>query len=177
MVANSEARRPWFLKLKAKEISDPVEAEILLRGVFLMVARLIEKKITLEQATLWSIEMIHNDMNNYRSALCFHAGYHSNSEEDKVQHREYVAERFFHSVARYILREKRWWFNHPRWHFWHWSFQIHPLQNIRRRLFDRCSHCGGRFAKNETPIGTWSGDKIFHSNCDQQSKVSLAVAK
>lgn len=66
-----------------------------------------------------------------------------------------------------ILRWTRPWYRHPRWHVWHWRLQVHPWQKIRRRLFDRCAECGGHFGWNESPIGTWGGDRIWHSRCDR----------
>jgi len=65
-----------------------------------------------------------------------------------------------------ILRHLRPWYKHPRWHIHHWKIQIEPLQRIRRFLFDRCCLCGKRFKYNETPLGNWDGDKIWHQSCD-----------
>lgn len=59
------------------------------------------------------------------------------------------------------------WQLHPRWHFWHWRIQVHPLQLAWRWLFRRCAVCKGRFAYNEEVIGSWSGDKIWHDKCDK----------
>lgn len=69
---------------------------------------------------------------------------------------------------------RRWW-QHPRWHFWHWKFQIHPIQYFKRWAFSRCHYCGGRFAWCESPIslGWHSGGprwfrsevKILHQDC------------
>ena len=64
----------------------------------------------------------------------------------------------FACVHRAYLRSRRPWWKHPRWHFWHWSFQIHPWQQLRRRLFDRCVECGKPFV-GESPISTkWHSD-------------------
>lgn len=57
------------------------------------------------------------------------------------------------------------WYRHPRWHVWHWRLQVHPLQKLKRRLFTRCDHCRKPFGWNESPIGTWGGDKVWHSKC------------
>lgn len=74
------------------------------------------------------------------------------------------------------------WWRHPRWHFWHWSIQIHPLQRLRRRLLTRCEKCGKGFSKGESPIGQWSsppnrwfeflrGERgLWHFDCDDTSK-------
>ena len=44
-----------------------------------------------------------------------------------------------------------------RWHVHHWSIQIHPLQTVRRWLFDRCAECGHRFPFGYSPV-TFSWD-------------------
>lgn len=72
---------------------------------------------------------------------------------------------FFMTVFRCWQRFNRPWYKHPRWHFWHWRFQIHPLQKLSRRLFTRCEECGKPFGWNESPVGTWGGDKVWHSAC------------
>lgn len=63
-----------------------------------------------------------------------------------------------------------------RWHVWHWEFQCHPLQDIKRFLFTRCRVCGGRFKWKEGGLGTWHGtgplwfrsEQLTHMNglCD-----------
>lgn len=70
-------------------------------------------------------------------------------------------------VYGWILRQTRPWWKHPRWHFWHWKLQIHPFQLLWRFLFVRCSKCHGRFKYGETPIGTQSGNAVWHSKCDE----------
>jgi hypothetical protein len=71
---------------------------------------------------------------------------------------------FFFSVYRVYRRFHRPWYKHPRWHFWHWSIQLHPLQNLKRRFWLKCSRCGKRGFK-DTPIGNWSGTERWHSTC------------
>jgi len=73
-------------------------------------------------------------------------------------------------IYSYIMRDLRPWYKHPRWHIHHWRIQIHPLQKILRYLFVRCCKCGKRFGYNETPYGSWYGDKVFHSSCDDSCK-------
>jgi hypothetical protein len=83
------------------------------------------------------------------------------------------------------------WFNrknkkfriHPRFHFWHWSFQVCPLQTLKRFLFSRCGVCGKRFTWKESSgcvlACDWSGDgpgwfrnreRIMHFRCDNTRK-------
>ncbi len=65
---------------------------------------------------------------------------------------------------------------HPRWHFWHWRIQIHPLQDFKRWAFSHCCKCGGRFKFGESVTSTnWSSSGplwfrsqkfIYHSHHD-----------
>lgn len=63
-----------------------------------------------------------------------------------------------------------------RWHVHHWKIQIHPLQQLRRRLFTRCEVCGGRSTKTDSvnfsqqwdrPRGHWwQGETgLAHMEC------------
>lgn len=63
-----------------------------------------------------------------------------------------------------IMRKDRPWYKHPRWHFWHWSFQFHPWQDLKRRYWDKCSGCGKRGFK-AAAIGEWSGNRRWHKEC------------
>lgn len=68
-----------------------------------------------------------------------------------------------------ILRKNRKWYQHPRWHIRHWKIQFHPIQNLKRRYWDKCCVCGKRGFKSSA-IGDWSGTKIWHQECDITSK-------
>ncbi len=80
------------------------------------------------------------------------------------------------SFANQYLRLTRPWWRHPRWHFWHWRFQLHPWQTLRRWLFSRCQGCGKRFAWGYSPLSTsWdpappklfrSERHVYHFNCE-----------
>lgn len=74
-------------------------------------------------------------------------------------------ERLIRCVLRSYRRNRRRWWQHPRWHVRHWKIQIHFLQQLRRWLFDRCANCGGRFAWGYCPTGEWSGKRVWHSDC------------
>lgn len=65
-----------------------------------------------------------------------------------------------------ILRKEQKWYRHPRWHIWHWKIQIHPLQKLKRRYWDKCCKCGKRGFYNDSAMGNWSGDAIWHQKCD-----------
>lgn len=68
------------------------------------------------------------------------------------------------------------WSGHWRWHVHHWRLQVHPLQDLRRRLLTRCEWCGGRQGKRDavdhslqweredTPW--WRGERgLYHHDC------------
>ena len=75
---------------------------------------------------------------------------------------------------RIFKKLKRPWYEHPKWHFWHWSLQIHPWQKLKRFIFDRCGVCGRGFKWGYAPIGVYSkkvknqwvsGHSILHHSC------------
>jgi hypothetical protein len=81
----------------------------------------------------------------------------------------------FLTVYRCYLRFNRPWYKHPRWHFWHWRFQIHDWQALRRWLLTRCASCGKRFTYGYSPVSHSWGSKrpkflcgeegLYHSDC------------
>lgn len=75
-----------------------------------------------------------------------------------------------------ILRKKRKWYQHPKWHIHHWRIQFHPLQRLKRRYWDKCSICGKRGFK-ESAHSSWGGDKIWHKQCDDSTKISIRPKK
>lgn len=59
-----------------------------------------------------------------------------------------------------VLRWSRPWYRHPRWHVWHWRFQVHPWQQFRRWAFTRCAGCGKRFGWGYAPVKHgWHSEK------------------
>lgn len=74
-------------------------------------------------------------------------------------------ERLLILVARCYLRYHRQWWQHPKWHVHHWSIDIHFISKIKRWLFTRCDHCHKRFGWNETLVGNWGGEKLWHQGC------------
>lgn len=162
MLASDEARDPWFASLRAKSNPNPLECEAYIRGAILLMSRCMENRgqlrrpVTVEEATKWAIVLTHSPMDNFRTSLCFLSGWHSNWRTDGVPntekqdqwHREQNAQGFFIAIAGYIMRERRFWFQYPRWHVWHWKLQVHPLEHFKRWAFSRCCKCGGRFSRN-----------------------------
>lgn len=82
------------------------------------------------------------------------------------------------SIYSWICRHERPWWRHPKWHWWHWRIQVHPLQRLRRWLLTRCEVCGGRFTRGQCAVGNWDspprrwfesfrGERgLRHSECD-----------
>ncbi len=83
---------------------------------------------------------------------------------------EDVEELFFLCLRSY-LRIIRPWYKHPKWHVKHWSLQIHPLQKLKRYLFERCFICKKGFHWGESVLGDWDGTKIWHFKCDKHLRV------
>ena len=82
-------------------------------------------------------------------------------------------ERLFRCVLTNYRRNRRRWWQHPRWHIHHWKLQVHFLQQLHRWLFERCSICGGRFTWGYCPSSNWNGTKVWHGECsDPGSYVS-----
>lgn len=70
----------------------------------------------------------------------------------------------------WILREQQKWWQHPRWHFWHWEIQIYIIQKIHRWLFRRCCKCNKRLKFNESALGSWNANNIWHQKCNDSIK-------
>lgn len=82
---------------------------------------------------------------------------------------------FFMLIYGCYKRFHRPWYQHPRWHLWHWRIQVHPWQKLRRWLLTRCEECGKRFAYGEAPTShSWhheppkflKGERgLYHADC------------
>ncbi len=94
----------------------------------------------------------------------------------KGEDRKRIIKRLARIVLSWVARENRPWYRHPRWHFWHWRIQFHPWQQLKRRWWDKCCVCGKRGFKNSA-IGSWSGDQIWHSECDNDHPARVAKAE
>lgn len=82
------------------------------------------------------------------------------------------SESFFFMIAKILSRETARWWQHPRWHFWHWSFQVHAWQWFMRRYVERCSQCRKRFRGG--PVSAdWGGT---NRRCSACSGVSVAAS-
>lgn len=72
-----------------------------------------------------------------------------------------------------------------KWHVHHWSVQIHLLQGVRARLFDRCALCGRKGRPNvshqwDGPGVGWrkwrSRPGLYHSQCSALGSLQQVVA-
>jgi hypothetical protein len=158
-LAFHEAREPWFLAAYEKKISDPANAESLCRGAILLVARSLRIRISFDEASVLAADLIHNSFDHLRGSLCLIPGYHTNDKTDTEYGREQRATHLFCCIARILLAARRHWWQHPRWHFWHWRIQVHPTQKLKRWLFTRCCVCGKRFPWGYAPVSdSWEKD-------------------
>jgi hypothetical protein len=89
---------------------------------------------------------------------------------DNFQHHKIEScedfERFFLLIWRCFRRFYRPWYRHPRWHIQHWRIQFIPLQNFKRRYWDKCCICGKRGSKSSF-MSDWDGTKFWHQECDR----------
>lgn len=115
---------PWYLQLKAEREQSPADAESLLRGLLLDTAEALKVKVSFRWAEETASRLLHNSVDNVRGTFCFVPGYHSNFTEDDPRHRTRRMLDIYLMAGRIILREKRPWYKHPRWHFWHWKVKI-----------------------------------------------------
>ncbi len=176
-----EASHPHFLCCNSKEWVGTVEqAECLYRGMVLVVCRVLHIKMSFEDICRFASESIHiRTGENYGGVFCFVPGYHTNNPKDSERDRQEHFTNILCGIARCILTDRRPWWKHPKWHFWHWKFQCHPLQDFKRWAFSRCSKCGRRFKWGYSPVtNSWHGDgprwfrserDTFHHDCDKQS--------
>lgn len=198
-LAGDEARDPWFMRVIAKTNTDPAMCESLLRGAFNLVGMCLKNRgyrrlsPSESECAKWAAQLTHNSIDNFRSSLCFLSGYHSNwyrdgipnSEKEDEWFREQNAKSFFGAILGYILRERRFWFQHPKWHIHHWRLQFHLGQTFKRWAFSRCCKCGGRFSWGYAPTtNSWNGigprwfksePDVFHGSCDSQNSPCCAV--
>lgn len=175
--ARSEGQYPHFLCCREKQWNgNHAEVESLYRGLFYLVCRVLRLKITFDQAARYASEATHiHSFGKFGDTFCFLPGYHTNSETDSASQRQRHFEGILCNVAQSILTERRPWWQHPKWHFWHWKFQCHALGKFKRWAFSRCSKCGGRFTWGYCPVSnSWNGTgprwfasepDTYHSDC------------
>lgn len=110
------------------------------------------------------------------------------NENDNLRHwftdcDAYDAKMRIAQIFRVLKHHQRPWWKHPRWHFRHWRFQVHPIQDLQRWLFSRCAKCGKRFAWGYAPIASgWNlpgprwfrGERgVYHHECQSVGHVAV----
>lgn len=176
-LAFNEAVNPYFLdSLDRKNCAPRGDIEIKLRGLLLLIAKVLNVKLTFDQAAAQASLYVHgNEAVGTTNLFYFLPGYHTNNKEDRVEDRKEFFLGLLCCLARTeVLGPTRRWWQHPRWHFWHWRIVIHPLREVWRWAFDRCRVCGKRFAWQESRVSDdWDGYRIRHASCDQRSSVTV----
>jgi hypothetical protein len=173
----TEARDPYFLRCGQQAWAGTrVEAEALYRALILHVADMVGIRLTFDAAAKMAAQAIHYpDCADRASVFCFVPGYHTYTTEDRRDDREAKFLGACAWIARELLRDRRPWYRHPRWHFRHWKIQVHPLQALKRWAFSRCAGCGRRFPWGYSPVTfSWNGGgprwfrserDVYHSEC------------
>jgi hypothetical protein len=176
-LAWNEGHDPYFLRQECKHWKGSrAEAEALYRGLVLAVAWQLDLSLSFDKAATMAARRIHRpDCVDAANAFCFLPGWHTNSTKDTPDRRQDVFLGTAIGIARDLLRERRRWYQHPRWHVWHWKLQVHPTQAFKRWAFSRCAGCGKRFAWGESPCShQWGNDGprwfrgergVYHMNC------------
>jgi hypothetical protein len=174
-----EGQEPHFLRCAEKRWTGSIaDCESLERGLILLVCRVLHIKYSWGEICQMAAENVHVRTGGLLGErFCFLPGYHTNratiKSDDRVEHLYGI----LCCVAREILTEKRSWWNHPKWHFWHWKIQVPLLMNLKRFLFSRCCKCGKGFSFGYSPVtNNWNstgpkwfrGEKdIYHSDCNR----------
>lgn len=176
-----EGQDPYFLREAGKTwTGSRAEAECIYRALVLLTARAIGLRLSVEDATRFAIERIHNGgLDDSARFLCWLPGYHCNGEDSKQKRQDELASTMC-GIARGLLREHRPWWRHPRWHVHHWIIQTPVLQDIKRWLFSRCASCGGRFRWGYSPCTTnWNtaGPRWFRNEPDTYHSECLGKAR
>jgi len=181
-----EGRLKHFLCGKEKAWTGGLaEAECLYRGMVLLVARVLDIPMTFDRAAKHAAESIHiRTSENAGGCFCFVPGYHTNNKQDRESDRVDHFTGILCGIAKSLLTERRPWYRHPKWHFWHWKFQCHALLDVKRWLFSRCCRCGKRFAWRYCPVtDNWNsegpkwfrGEKdCYHSDCNRPTDNCVA---
>lgn len=127
-----EARERHYLRYPFKTYTaDVADRHVLYLALVMTVARVIQVKVSIEEASVITAEAFGvGGVEGLDGIFCFVPGYHSNNKEDRKEDREQHWSGICCSVAREILRRKRHWWQHPRWHVWHWRFHVPLLSKL-----------------------------------------------
>jgi hypothetical protein len=139
-------------------------AEAVVYDAFQVLAwRVFKKQIKPEQLP-GIFSLIYSSWDNFTSSFA----------SEHLTYREVERTCFF--IARAYKRMNRKWYQHPKWHFWHWRVNISFISTLKRFLFSRCCICHKGFRWGETvctnqwehggPQWFRSEKGVFHMACD-----------
>lgn len=69
-----------------------------------------------------------------------------------------------------ILRMNRKWYQHPKWHFWHWEFQFNFFQGFWKKYFKKCDVCKKRGFGTTYGYSDWNGTKSWCEKCEYEKQ-------
>lgn len=190
---------PHFLCVLGRKWAGPrSDAEALFRAAYLRVAKAIGVPCTFDEAARMAALSIHGGSGasakmDEADMFCFESGYHCNCRDacPEEKHREEHWLGHLMALARQIIESRRRWWQHPRWHFWHWRVQVPALQTLRRVLFDRCATCGqgwtwGAASRGQAISSGWDPPRpdwfksqtgLHHMDCYPGAKPMMEVVK
>lgn len=185
-MAASELRRPYYTGAWLSPVCrdpeyrglvsvSPGDGLALVLTAYQTFARRLEGRGLRSREIQDALRVACNDHDNFQSSFVLHSREYGGDQLRQLQG-------LFSSLLGCWLRAHRPWYKHPRWHVWHWSFQVHPVQAFKRWAFSRCQGCGKGFTWGYSPVSTsWSGTGprwfrgecyVFHSGCDRQVKTA-----
>lgn len=118
-----EGRNPVFLCCDGKEWDGTVtEALTLYIGMVLLVCRVLDIRLSYDEIQKYAAgALLISDINKPGDVFCFQPGYHTNSEKDSERDRQEHFTGILCGIARGLLTQRRPWWKHPKWHFWHFD--------------------------------------------------------
>jgi hypothetical protein len=175
-MASWEMEHPFFFGVTTR-IRDPKytyreampgDCLAIVLGIFNRAAWRLHRKSLTPAQVLRAIELAVNEGDNLTG--CFSLA----DETDEWSRKQKIRRAFWITISHYEDTRRRWW-QHPRFHFWHWEFQVHPLQAFKRWAFTRCSKCKKGFKWGESPVSNeWNGhgpqwfksENVYHCDCN-----------
>jgi len=125
-----EGRERHYLRYPFKEYrADVADRVMLYRSLVLLIARVIRVKLTVAEAEAYVADRFAvGGCDGPDHMFCFVAGYHSNNPQDVDEERARYWSQQCGGIARDLLRLKRPWWRHPRWHVHHWRINFPALR-------------------------------------------------
>lgn len=77
---------------------------------------------------------------------------------------------FYWMIVRILKRHTARWWQHPKWHVWHWRFQVHLWQRFKRRFIERCDKCGVKFRGSTNVYSDWHGTRKWCADCQSTTE-------